>query len=33
LPEVFASSEEFDEWFDLSGGANQNVEMTDQEKE
>lgn len=31
LPEVFSSSDEFDEWFDLSG--NQNADMTDQERE
>ena len=29
LPEIFSSSEEFDEWFDLGGSA----QMTDREKE
>jgi SWI/SNF-related matrix-associated actin-dependent regulator of chromatin subfamily A member 5 len=32
LPEVFSSSEEFDEWFDLSG-QNANQSLTDEEKE
>lgn len=32
LPEIFSSSEEFDEWFDLSGNANA-ANMTDREKE
>jgi SWI/SNF-related matrix-associated actin-dependent regulator of chromatin subfamily A member 5 len=30
LPEVFASSEDFDEWFDL---AKNNENMTDRQKE
>ncbi len=31
LPEIFSSSDDFDEWFDL--GNKQNAEMTDGEKE
>ncbi len=31
LPEVFASSEDFDEWFDLAGKNNEN--LSDKERE
>ena len=31
LPEIFGSSDDFDEWFDLGNKAN--LELTDQEKE
>jgi hypothetical protein len=32
LPEIFASSSDFDEWFNL-GGTGEDVEMSDKEKE
>jgi len=31
LPEIFSSSEDFDEWFNL--GAAENASLTDAEKE
>jgi SWI/SNF-related matrix-associated actin-dependent regulator of chromatin subfamily A member 5 len=31
LPDIFSSSEDFDEWFDLGSKANSN--LTDKEKE
>jgi SWI/SNF-related matrix-associated actin-dependent regulator of chromatin subfamily A member 5 len=32
LPEIFASSSDFDEWFNL-GGTGEDVEMSDKDKE
>jgi SWI/SNF-related matrix-associated actin-dependent regulator of chromatin subfamily A member 5 len=33
LPEIFSSSSDFDEWFNLGSKEEEGVELTDKEKE